>query len=173
MGLLADMKLPPIKANVAQRSLQSIGATSIGTAAISVMLGSVDRLVHKLSRGRATVGGSLGAMPVVMLMTIGARSGEKRVHPLNAVPYQGDIALVGTNYGRGRVPAWAYNLRANPEAVLAYGGGEFEVVAAEADRAEHDEVFAAAIKVYPGYARYRREATNDIPIFLLRAKGSE
>ena len=108
-----------------------------------------------------------------MLSTIGARTGEVRVHPLSAIPYEGDIALVATNYGRGKVPAWAHNLRCNPEAALNYRGRDFEVVAVEVDRADHDKVFAAAIRVYAGYARYRKKATNDIPIFRLSAKGTE
>jgi deazaflavin-dependent oxidoreductase (nitroreductase family) len=173
MGLLKDMELAPIEANALQRALQSIGATSIGTAVFSAVLGPLDRLAHRLSAGRSTAGRVFGALPVVMLTSIGARSGEKRVHPLSAIPYKGEVALLATNYGKGRVPAWAHNLRANPDATLNYRGRDFEVVAAEVDLAEHDTVFAAAIGVYAGYARYRKTATNDIPIFFLRAKGSE
>lgn len=173
MGLLTDMEFVPAKANAVQRALQSIGATDTGTALFAAVLGPIDRLVHKLSRGRATAGRALGAIPVVMLTTIGAHSGEERVHPLSAIPYEGEVALVATNYGRGKAPGWAHNLRANAAATLNYRGRDFEVVAAEVDHAEHDKVFAAAIRVYAGYARYRKKATNDIPVFLLRAKGSQ
>ena len=173
MGLLTDMGFVPAKANAVQRTLQSVAATDAGTALFSAMLGPMDRFVHKLSRGRATAAGSFGALPVIMLTTTGARSGEKRIHPLSAIPYQGEIALVGTNYGKGKAPAWAHNLRANSAARLSYRGRDFEVVATEVDTVEHDSVFAAAISVYAGYARYRKKASNDIPIFILRAKGSE
>ena len=173
MGLLADMELAPIEANAVQRALQRFGGTAFGTAVISGVIGPLDRMVHRSTQGRATAGSLFGAMPVVMLTTVGARSGERRVQPLNAIPHEGDVALVGTNFGSGKVPAWAHNLRATPEATLTYGDREFAVVATEIEEAEHDRVFAAAIRIYAGYARYRREATNDIPIFHLKAKGPE
>ncbi len=172
MGLQSDMNLAPVEANRIQRLLQRVGATGIGTAAFSAILGPLDRLGHRLSKGRTTAGRSLGGLPVVMLTTIGARTGQKRTTPINVIPHGEDLALVASNYGRGTVPAWAHNLRANPAASLTFGGRDYRVVAREVGGSHYEQAFAAAITVYPGYARYRRKASNFIPIFVLTAEGS-
>ncbi len=172
MGLQSELSLTAVTPNFMQRTLQRMGATAIGTAVFSVVMAPVDRVVHKMSKGRVTAGRSLGALPVVMLMTVGARTGERRTTPLSAVPFAEDLALIGTNYGRGRTPAWAHNLRANPQAVVTHQDRECSVVAVEADDEQYEAAFAAAIRVYPGYARYRRKAVNEIPVFLLTSRGS-
>lgn len=170
MGLQSDLGLVLEIPNAPQRMLQRIGATAVGTAVMRPLLGPLDRAVYKISRGRRSVGRSLGGLPVVMLTTIGARTGEQRTTPINAIPFEEDLALVGTNYGTGTTPGWAHNLRANPHAFVAHGGRERSVVAAEADDAQCETAFAEAIRVYAGYARYRRKAVNEVPVFILRAE---
>jgi deazaflavin-dependent oxidoreductase (nitroreductase family) len=173
MGLQSELDLSPVSANAAQRGLQRIGATRVGTALFSLLLAPIDRGIYRVSQGRFTAGRSLGALPVIMLTTIGARSGRQRTTPLNAIPFGEDLALVGTNYGKGRTPSWAHNLRANPKGVVAFEGRQHPVIAVEAAGAQYEAGFAAAIRVYPGYARYRNTATNEIPIFILSSEGED
>ena len=171
MGLQQRLHLPAVDPNVMQRSLQRIGATSVGTSLFAMVLGPLDELSHKLSGGRMTIGRSVGALPVVMLTTTGAKTGKRRTNPVSAIPHGDDLALVGTNYGKGTSPGWAHNLRANPLATLSHRNREVAVVASAAEGDRYEEVFAAAVSVYPGYARYRRAAANTIPVFVLAAAG--
>lgn len=170
MGLQADMALPPLRSGRLQRLLQRVGATRSGTAALGMLVVPIDRLVNRLSAGRTTATRALGGFPVVLLTTIGARSGERRTVPINAIPHRGDLALVGTNMGKGITPAWAHNLRSSPLATLTYAERDYPVLATEINGEEYEEVFAAAIGIYPGYARYRRPSDHEAPVFVLAAR---
>jgi deazaflavin-dependent oxidoreductase (nitroreductase family) len=173
MGLQAEMGLPPNRAGRLQQLLQRIAATRAGTRLLGAVVVPMDRLVDRLSGGRTTAARALGGFPVVLLTTTGARSGERRSTPINAIPHRGDFALIGTNMGKGFTPAWAHNLRKLPRATLTHAQRDYPVVATEIDGDEYEEVFATAIGVYPGYARYRRDSDHEAPIFVLTAGEEE
>ena len=170
MGLQADMDMPPLRAGVVQRSLQRVGATRIGSALLGAIVGPIDRLVYRLSHGRTTATRALGGFPTVMLTTTGARSGQPRTVPMNVIPYRSNLALVGSYYGKGITPAWVYNLRKTPAASIAFARRDHPVLATEVNGAEYDEIFSVAAGIYPGYARYRRDASGPIPVFVLTAR---
>ena len=170
MGLQADLNLPPVKPNFVQKAIQRIAASDIGIALFSRTIGPIDRLAHKLTRGRITLSRAFGGFPVVMLSTSGAKTGRQRVNPVTAVPHGDDLALVASNFGRDTSPGWAHNLRANPTATLGFGDRQVPVHAVEVAGTEHEDVFKAALAVYPGYARYRRITDRVIPIFILSTR---
>jgi deazaflavin-dependent oxidoreductase (nitroreductase family) len=96
--------------------------------------------------------------------------GRRRTSHLIAAPYDGTLALLGTNFGQPATPAWALNLEADPRATLTYRGVSREVVARAATSAEAEEVFALAARFYPGYARYRQRVgeRRRIRVFVLQ-----
>src|SRR5919106_2886549 len=73
----------------------------------------LDKLVHRLTGGRRVL--SQGLLPMLVLTTTGAKSGEPRTVPLACFPDGDVIFLVGSNFGRDAHPAWTANLRANPD----------------------------------------------------------
>jgi deazaflavin-dependent oxidoreductase (nitroreductase family) len=80
----------------------------------------------------------------------------------------GVLAVLGTNFGGPRTPAWVFNLRARPEAVLVHGGREIAVRARLLAGAERERVLAAARRTYRGYALYQRRAAHrEICVFAL------
>ncbi len=173
MGLQADVEFtPPPRANVIQRVLHTFGATRPGAFVFSKTLAPMDRVSYRLSGGRFTVAGKIGGFPLVMLTTTGARSGLERTSPLTAIPVGDDLALIASNYGIGRVPGWAHNLRANPDATILYGNHSVPVQAREASGDETEVIFASAARIYPGYRNYRERSVNPIPVFVLEAAGS-
>ena len=156
-----------------QRALQSVAANPKLSPFLMRLVTPLDRMLHGVSNGNASVTGGLIAAPTILVSTTGARSGQIRTTPLNAIPLDEGLALVGSNGGSGKVPGWAHNLRANQAASLSYNGRTVEVVAREADETEYDAVFDAAVRIYPGYAGYRKRATHHIPVFILEARGEE
>src|SRR5947209_1572003 len=76
----------------------------------------LDRPIHRLTRGRHTMGSLLSGLPVVMLTTTGARSGKPRTVPILGIPVQGGVAVIASNWGQQHHPSWYHNLRAHPEA---------------------------------------------------------
>lgn len=129
----------------------------------------LDHAVARLTGGRFTVTGLLTGLPTVRLTTTGARSGQPRRVILVGIAHGPNVALVASNWGQSRHPAWFYNLRANPQAMLALPGRSARpYVAREAAGAERQQLWQRAVDLYPGYARYAlRSAPRQIPILLL------
>ena len=105
-----------------------------------------------------------------MLTTTGAKSGEPRTVPLVCIPHTAvptGFAIIASNWGNKRPPAWYFNLRANPRAVGVMGGISQTYVAHEATAAEYDHFWATAEATYIGFPRYKERAGRLIPIMVL------
>jgi deazaflavin-dependent oxidoreductase (nitroreductase family) len=114
----------------------------------------LDRAVLALTGGRVTAAQVVAGIPVVRLVTTGARTGERRVTPLLGVPHDGGIAVIGTRFGQAGTPGWYFNLRADPRAELRFRDRSASVVAHELDGAPWQAVWDAGNGLYPGYAAY-------------------
>ncbi|MTD13620.1 nitroreductase family deazaflavin-dependent oxidoreductase [Nakamurella sp. YIM 132087] len=130
-------------------------------------LPALDRIAFRISRGRLTLSGALTGLPVVELITTGARSGEPRSTRVLAVPDADGFVVVGANFGGDRDPAWCHNLRSTPEALLRKGSAELSVVATELHGVERDRGFDRALALNPGWQRFRRATGRRIPVFAL------
>lgn len=170
MGLQSDIEYELRHANAFQRSVQRFGETTLGTALLSRVLRTLDLLLHRLSGGRKTFAGVFGGFPIILLTTTGARSRLARTNPLTGIPLGDDLAVVGANYGLGVVPSWVYNLRTNSEAEVAYGSRTVRVRAREVSGDEAERVFAAACRIFPGYAEYRQRFREPVPAFVLEPR---
>ena len=170
MGLQAEIGYRVPRPNRVQRGLQSLAAVPALSPILSRLVTPLDRVVHRVSGGKASLTGALVGFPTILLATIGARSGQTRIAPLAAIPHGDGLALIGSNAGSGKVPGWAHNLRANPVASVSYNGRSVEVVAREASECEYEDVFDAAVNIYPGYTGYRERVPRHIPVFIVDAK---
>ncbi len=153
------------------RLARRLGGSRPGTWLNARTLHHLDRLTHRLTGRRTTSTAVLAGLPVVMLTTTGARSGAARTVPLIGVPHGTDVAVIASNYGRARHPAWYHNLRADPHAVVEVDGELRQVVAEELTGAERDEVWQRGLRLYPAWADYaRRAAHRDTAVLLLRPR---
>jgi deazaflavin-dependent oxidoreductase (nitroreductase family) len=131
----------------------------------------LDRLVYRLTRGRTTFSSLIAGVPVVMLTTTGARTGQQRTLPVLGIPHDDGVVVIASNYGQYRNPAWYYNLRANPQATIVFEGVRREVVAHEIIGAR-ERWYARGMEIYPGWRQYReRAAHRRIPIIELKPVG--
>jgi deazaflavin-dependent oxidoreductase (nitroreductase family) len=129
---------------------------------------AVDRRLLPWSGERWSLTTPLTGLPVRRITTIGARSGRPRTHPLTTLHEETRFALIGSNFGRRRFPAWYHNLRAHPEAEIHFAGGALHCSARPASAEEYDRFWRRAVALYPGYAAYaRRAAPRQMPIFVL------
>jgi deazaflavin-dependent oxidoreductase (nitroreductase family) len=130
-----------------------------------------DEALYRLSRGRTTASSLLTGLPVVMLTTTGARSGQQRTVPLLGIPYRDQIVVIASNYGRRHHPAWYHNLRANPAAELSVNRVTHAVEARELNGPERDACFQHAVAFYPGFLTYRDRATDrHVPLLVLEPR---
>jgi deazaflavin-dependent oxidoreductase (nitroreductase family) len=103
----------------------------------------------------------------VKLTTTGRKSGEARRVTLYAFPDGDRLVVVGSLGGAPNDPAWAGNLRANPEAIVRVDGEPRPVRAREVDGDERDRLWNLVVKGFPLYATYQRKTTRQIPLFVL------
>lgn len=124
------------------------------------------RTVVRATRGR--VGGSLAGMPVVVLETVGRRSGQPRRTMLTAPVVDGEtVVLVASYGGDSRHPAWYLNLRANPDVTIEMDGTRRDMRARVASAEEKAALWPRIVKAYRGYAAYQKRTDRDIPVVLL------
>ncbi len=106
-------------------------------------------------------------LPVVVVTSLGAKSGKLRKTPLMRVEHDGVYAAVGSMGGAPKNPVWVYNLRAEPVTVLQDGPSRFDLVAREISGAERDLWWERCVAAYPPYAEYQTRTDRQIPVFLL------
>lgn len=148
--------------------MQRFGSSRPGAWLFSHLLRHLDHAVGRLSGGRTSAPLLLAGIPVLDLTTTGRRSGVLRTSHLIAVPYGDSLAVLGTNFGQARTPAWVLNLEAEPRATLTHGGRVVDVVARPAGDEEKAAVLAASSQVYAGYLAYQQRITGRrLRIFVL------
>jgi deazaflavin-dependent oxidoreductase (nitroreductase family) len=131
-------------------------------------LDPMDRAVYKMSRGRHTFTSLFTGLPVVMLTTTGAKTGRQTTVPVVGIPDGEAIAVIASNYGQRRHPAWYHNLTANPVATVTVRGVEKRVRARRVTDHERESLWALGTRIYPAWSAYRRRAANrEIGIFVL------
>lgn len=160
MGLVSGLHYEVPRANVLQRALQKVAASRPGSWVFQCTLHRADSALYRLTRGRVTVPGLMAGLPVILLTSTGAKTGKERAMPLLGIPVGDDMAVIGSNFGREPTPAWVYNLRANPEATIAFGPKSAEVTARPATEAETERAFESASVCYGGYGSYRQRASH-------------
>ncbi|OBG99532.1 cell entry protein [Mycobacterium sp. E2699] len=129
------------------------------------------RNIEEFRANHGRVGGQFEGAPVLLLHTIGARSGEERVSPMMYLR-DGDRYLVfASAAGADRNPAWYWNLVAHPDASIEVGDEHLDVHAVELEGAERDEKYAEQAKRYPGFAEYERKTSRTIPVLALLPAG--
>jgi deazaflavin-dependent oxidoreductase (nitroreductase family) len=112
---------------------------------------------------------------LLLLTTVGARSGKERISP---VMYHRDgerYVVVASKGGAPDNPAWYLNLKANPVATLEVGaktGTEtFQVRAHEVKGKERDHMYAERVAIAPGFGEYERQTSRKIPVMILERIG--
>jgi deazaflavin-dependent oxidoreductase (nitroreductase family) len=123
-------------------------------------------IVYRLSGGRLL--GKLTGMPVLLLTTLGRKSGQARMTPLTYLPGRDDFVVIGSFLGEPRHPGWVHNLRAEPRARIQVGRTFHEVVAYEAEGEEREQLWAAAGALGAGYEEYDERVERVIPVVVLR-----
>jgi deazaflavin-dependent oxidoreductase (nitroreductase family) len=160
-----------VEANAAQRGLRRFAASGPGSWLFARILDPLDRLTFRATNGRHLFSSMLSALPVAMVTTTGARCGRSRTVPLLAMPTDDGLAVIGSNYGRPKHPAWRHNLRGNPEGEVDVEGRRWAFRAIEVEDDRRERIWAEALLTYPGFSAYaRRAAPRRISVFVLEPK---
>lgn len=109
----------------------------------------------------------LKGKPVVLLTTIGAKTGKLRKTPLMRVEHDGEYAVVASLGGAPKNPVWYYNVVKHPRVELQDGTTTGDYEAREVFGEEKATWWRRAVEVWPDYADYQRKTDREIPVFVL------
>jgi deazaflavin-dependent oxidoreductase (nitroreductase family) len=115
-----------------------------------------------------TEANDLRGRPIIVLTTIGARTGKLRKTALMRVEHDGEYAVVASKGGAADHPLWYHNLKANPHVELQDGATTRDYKARELDGEERSTWWERAVEVWPDYDRYQTKTDRVIPVFVLQ-----
>jgi deazaflavin-dependent oxidoreductase (nitroreductase family) len=126
--------------------------------------------VEEYEGSGGTSGTTLQGLPVVILTTLGAKSGKIRKTPLMRVADGNEYAVVASLGGAPKHPVWYFNVKSNPEVELQDGTTKQDMVAREVTGDEKARWWEIAVKAFPPYADYQKKTDREIPLFVLSPK---
>ncbi|HEX5591251.1 MAG TPA: nitroreductase family deazaflavin-dependent oxidoreductase [Candidatus Limnocylindrales bacterium] len=110
---------------------------------------------------------TLRGRPIVVLTSVGARTGKLRKTALMRVEHDGVYAVVASRGGAATNPAWYHNLVAHPHVELQDGAVKRDYLAREVGGDEKATWWERSLEVWPDYAGYQKKTTRPIPVFVL------
>ncbi len=112
-------------------------------------------------------GGGLRGMKIILVTSVGAKSGKLRKTPLMRVEHEGEYAAVASLGGAPQNPVWYHNLKANPHVELQDEDVKKDYIAREVTGDEKAIWWKRAVEAFPDYADYQKKTTREIPVFVL------
>ena len=124
-----------------------------------------EQVVQEFRARGGIVGGRLAGMPLLLLTTVGARSGRRRTVPITYVA-DGERYVVAAGAAGGN-PAWYHNVLTHPAVTIEVGTDVLDAVARAAVGAERDGLYELFVADQPQLATYQAEASRDVPMIVL------
>ena len=125
------------------------------------------RIIAEFRANGGRIGGQFEGAPLLLLHTVGAKSGQERVNPVMYRAVGDGFAVFATKAGAPTNPDWYHNLLANPRVSAEIGTQTIEADARVADEQERAPIWAAQKQAYPGFADYEQKTTRQIPVVIL------
>ena len=130
---------------------------------------------HTIDEFRANngkVGGYFAGANMLLLHTVGAKSGQPRTNPLVYVTDGEHIVIIASKGGADSNPDWYYNLLANPTVTVELGTEQFQARAiAVTEEPERSRLYAKMVEQRPGFAEYEKKTKRKIPAIILERVG--
>jgi deazaflavin-dependent oxidoreductase (nitroreductase family) len=123
--------------------------------------------LYRATGGR--IGGQFRGGPILLLSTLGRKTGQQRTTPLLYIRDGQDFVVVASNGGQDWEPAWWLNLQANHDAQVEVGRQTSPVRAEQADPVERARLWPLLNRMYPDYDIYQKRVSREIPVVRLRS----
>jgi deazaflavin-dependent oxidoreductase (nitroreductase family) len=125
------------------------------------------RQAERFEASGGTKAATLGSRPIVVVTSVGARTGSLRKTALMRVENEGRYLAVASDGGARRDPDWVRNLRADPHVEVQDGAVRRDYTAREPEGDERETWWARAVEAFPNYAAYQARTKRLIPVFVL------
>lgn len=124
-------------------------------------------IIDEFRANSGEVGGSFAGKTLLILHTIGAKSGQEHINPVAYVRDGNRIVIIASKGGAPTNPDWYYNILANPLVTVEVGTEQFQAQAAIASEPERTRLYNKMVEMMPGFAEYRQKTTRVIPVITL------
>lgn len=124
-------------------------------------------IIDEFRANSGKVGGYFAGRTLLVLHTIGAKSGKEHINPLVYIKDGDRLVIIASKGGAPSNPDWYYNILAHPLASVEVGTEQFQAQAAIAPEPERTRLFNKMVEVMPGFAEYQQKTTRVIPVITL------
>jgi len=124
-------------------------------------------IIQEFRANGGKVGGPFAGRTLLLLHTIGAKSGQARINPVAFVTEGDRLVIIASKGGAPTNPDWFYNVLANPLVTVDTGNEQFKARATVAAEPERTRLYDQMVAMMPGFAEYQRKTTRTIPVIIL------
>ena len=124
-------------------------------------------IIDEFRANSGKVGGAFAGKTLLLLHTVGAKSGQERINPVAYVTDGDRLVIIASKGGSPTNPDWYHNILANPIVTVELGTEQFQARAAIASEPERTRLYNKMVAMMPGFAEYQRKTTRVIPVFTL------
>jgi deazaflavin-dependent oxidoreductase (nitroreductase family) len=124
-------------------------------------------IIDEFRANSGKVGRGFAGKTLLLLHTIGAKSGQERINPVAYVADGDRLVIIASKAGAPTNPDWYYNILAHPLVTVEVGVEQFQAHAAIASEPERTRLFNQMVEMMPGFAEYQRKTTRVIPVITL------
>jgi deazaflavin-dependent oxidoreductase (nitroreductase family) len=124
-------------------------------------------IIEQFRAHAGKLGGDFDGVPVLLLHTTGAKTGEIRVNPLMYLEQVGGIFIFASKAGSHKNPDWYHNLRATPRVIVEVGTERYEAMARVLEGSSRDEIYALQATKFPNFAEFQAKTRRVIPVIAL------
>ena len=125
------------------------------------------KIIEEFRSNQGIVGGMFEGAPILLLHTVGAKSGQERVNPMMYQKVGHDYAVFASMAGAPNNPAWYHNLVAEPAVSIEVGADLVDVNARQTEGEERATIWEAQKSTFPTFAEYEAKTTRQIPVMIL------
>ncbi|MBI1880027.1 MAG: nitroreductase family deazaflavin-dependent oxidoreductase [Chloroflexi bacterium] len=125
------------------------------------------QLIEEFRATRSQRGGPFEGRPLLLLSTIGAKSGQHRTTPMMYIADGDRLLVIASNIGAPKHPDWYHNLVAHPEVTVEVGSETFDATAVVMAGAERQRLWTRIVELYPFFAEHQAKTTRQIPVIAL------
>jgi deazaflavin-dependent oxidoreductase (nitroreductase family) len=125
------------------------------------------QIIEEFRANEGKVGGHFENMTLLLLHTIGAKSGQARINPLATITEGDRQVIIASKGGADSHPDWYYNVVANPEVEVELGMEKYRARAVVTPEPERTDLFRKMASLYPVFAEYERKTERVIPVITL------
>jgi deazaflavin-dependent oxidoreductase (nitroreductase family) len=126
------------------------------------------QLIEEFRANRGKTDGAFAARPLLLLTTIGAKSGQARTSPLMYIPEGDHLLVLASNFGAPKHPDWYHNLLVHPSVTVEVGSETYRATAATLVGLEREQTWARIVERYPSLTELQIKTLRQITIVALK-----